>query len=121
MFEKIYVDGICRELIEPIEKHCNIELTDEMKRKYKIAKNLCSETIVIDLGEAQPPPIPEILDMPELEKAIKEGANEKSESESSKRKYKKNAQRADKSSMESVQKELPKRDGVNGRQQKKKN
>lgn len=79
-------------------------MSPALKEKFKKARKICQETKIKTLTEVGPPPIPMKLEMPELEKAIRKGKNnEKSTSETPKKKASKANSRANKSAMENLQ------------------
>jgi hypothetical protein len=76
--------------------------SEVLKQKHALAEALCKESFTIILNN-EPPPIPMNLDMPRLEKAIKEGKkNAKSKSKSTKGKSKKDNPKSNKPAMESI-------------------
>ncbi len=96
-FERIYQTDPSRESDQKTEKHPSIELSD----KEYLRKN---EFITLI---NKPPLIPMKLEMPMLEKAIKEGKrNEKNKSKTTKQKPNRNDKKAKQTAVAIVQKEL---------------
>lgn len=135
-FERVYQIDPSREAHHPREKHPSIELSDReylqtrvskemeqegwvyrepppeesmspaLKEKFKKARKICQDTKVIDLT-AEPPPIPMNLEMPELEKAIKEGKkNERKKNKAPTKRTKKANPKSNEPAMADVQTEL---------------
>ena len=99
MFEKTYKQDPDREHIHEIEKHPSIELSDEM-----IANGLVYRVITL---HNEPPQIPMDLDMPILEKSLRQGKkDEKIQSKSTKSKPSKTNTKANKPAMAKAQKKL---------------
>lgn len=100
-FERIYQEDL-REHDLKREKHLSIEMTDEayVERHDFLRMNS-------SVHFSKPPLIPMNLEMPELEKSIREGKkNEKSESETPKKIPKKIHPKSNHSAVEKVQKKL---------------
>jgi hypothetical protein len=77
MFEKIYIDGPQREVVDQIEQHLTIEKPD--LPRYSISRI-----------HNEPPRVPMELEMPLLEEVIARGQDEKKPRKAIKRKPKKN-------------------------------
>jgi hypothetical protein len=96
-FEKIYVIDNSREADGPRERDYSIELSDQEHLQRLRPNTIINES----------PPIALNLEMPILEKAIKEGKkNAKSKSKSPKSKTKKNNSKSNKPAMASLEKKL---------------
>ena len=109
MIERQWVQREHLEKEFPREKHDTIELSDREHADRMFVKFNSNATALLNNGTvgvivSEPPPIPMKLEMPELEKAIREGKkNAKGKSKSPKRKPKKNNSQPHAPAVETVQ------------------